>query len=313
MNRWKGLIAMAGLAAALTLGVACANGEAATAPQPQQPAANVQTSAPEAPAPAMGAPVSQPAMPVSVPERTTATSGMASMPAVTGYPVMQAVNSQTGIWVTGEGRIMVDPDLAILNVGVESFGSTVAEANQKAAAAMDAIVQVLRNRGLADEDIQTTSFNIYPQYDYREVVEDGMRRGEQVLTGYTVSNSAVIKIRDLDAVGQIIDEVATAGGNDTRIHGINFTVEDPRPLMRQLREQAVNDARAKAQHFAELTGVTLGNLVFISEGGATVPVARNFDMRGVAFAEAAQPAPPTPIISGETELTLYVQAVFAIQ
>lgn len=310
MNRWKSLIAMAGMAAVLTLGVACANGEAATTQPPQQPEA---PSAPAASAPAVGAPVVQSGMPVSAPERTTATSGMGAMPAVTGYPVMQAVNSQTGIWVTGEGRITVDPDLAVLNVGVESFGSTVAEANQKAAAAMDAIVQALRNRGLEDDDIQTTSFNIYPQYDYREVVENGMRRGEQVLTGYQVSNRATIKIRDLDAVGQIIDEVATAGGNDTRIHGINFTVEDPRPLMTELREQAVNNARAKAEHFAELTGVTLGSLVFISEGGATVPVARNFDMRGMAFAESAQPAASTPIASGETELTLYVQAVFAIQ
>lgn len=225
---------------------------------------------------------------------------------------LQAGSGQTGIWVSGEGTVSVEPDLALLNVGVETTGKTVSEANGEAASAMDAIVKVLRDRGLEDTDIQTRSFNIFPQYEYREVIESGIRTGNQILVGYRVSNSAVIKIRDLESVGDIIDDVANAGGDATRINGINFTVEDPKPLMNDLREAAVKDAMAKAQQFADLTGVGMGRLVFISEGGSSGVTVQDFGVTR-AYAEAAFASSSTPVIGGELELSLNIQAVFAIQ
>ena len=320
MIRMKGFLAMAGVAAVLAVGVACGNGEAATKPvepsAPGVPAVQQPVSQGEAP---VGLPVSPlpPTLGASIPLVEPATASRAlgapvGVPAFGGYPALQT-NGQTGIWVGGQGKVSLVPDLALLNVGVDTTGRTVAEANGKAAQAMDAIVAALRSRGLEDKDIQTRSFNVFPQYEYREVTESGFRTNRQILVGYRVSNTAAIKIRDLDAVGEIIDEVATAGGDSTRINGISFNVEDTSPLMAELRAKAVGDAMDKAEDFARLSGVGLGRLIFISESSAGGPVVRDFGAPRVAFAESAFGAPPTSIIGGELELTLNVQAVFAIQ
>ncbi len=183
-----------------------------------------------------------------------------------------------------------------------------------AAKSMDAIVSALKARGLSDRDIQTRSFNIFPIYEYNEIVQDGRRVSKQELVGFRVSNSASINIRDLDAIGEIIDEVAVAGGDATRINGINFTVEDPKPFMDGLRKAAVDDALAKAQQFADLTGVTVGPMRFITETSGSSPVVLQ-DMafsRGFA-AEAASSFAPTSISSGEMDFRLSIQAVFEIQ
>ena len=319
MIKMKGYLVVAGLAAALAVGVACSNGEAATkpveplapgAPAVQQPAAQVQApvNLPVSPLPpAIGAPV-----PLSEPAATSRNLGApGGVPVFSGYPALQT-NGQTGIWVSGQGKISLEPDLVLLNVGVDTTGKTVAEANGEAAKAMEAIVAALRSRGLEDKDIQTRSFNVFPQYEYREVTESGFRTNRQILVGYRVSNTAAIKIRDLDAVGEIIDEVATAGGDSTRINGINFTVDDTSPLMGELRTLAVADVMEKAEDYARLSGVGFGRLVFISESSRGGPIVQDFAAPRMAFAESAASS-FTPISGGELELTLNVQAVFAIQ
>ena len=219
--------------------------------------------------------------------------------------------SPSGIWVTGQSSISLEPDLAILDIGVESLETTVAEARVEAAQAMDAMLAVLANWGVEDKDIQTRSLTIRPQYDYMEVIKEGVRTSEQVLTGYRVRNTASVKLRNLDDVGPIIDEVADAGGDSTRIDGIRFTVEQTEPFEDQLRQEAVDDAQAKAQRFAELTGVSLGDLVFITEIGGGVPVVGGFVEEARVMAMAAQPA--TSVSGGELELQMAVQAVFSIR
>ena len=305
------LVAVLGMAALIVLGVACSNGEAATdeAVQSQSPAVaaqSAQSSAPQQPA------------------AQTTTQTTATQPAAASVPIQPqtaappaAANVDIprpdgGIWVTGRASVSVDPDLVLLNVGVEAIAETVAEARRQAADAMDAIVEAVKAKGLEDKDVQTLSFNIWPQYEYPEVEENGVRVRKQTLVGYTVSNTARIKIRDVDAVGTIIDEVAEAGGDYTRINGIQFSIEDPKPYMTDLREQAVEDAMAKAEHFATLTEVAVGDLLFISEVGRGVDV-RNFaqDSRVMMALESAAAA--TSVSGGELQLSLNVQAVFAIE
>ena len=208
----------------------------------------------------------------------------------------------------------LEPDLALLNLGVEATAETVAEAPGEASEAMDAIVAALRGHNVADKDIQTRFFNISPQYEWMEVIDNGMLSSKQVLVGYRVSNSASVKIRDMDSVGVIIDDTAGAGGDATRINGISFTVEDTSGLMVELREEAVADALAKADQFARLTGVGLGSLVYISESNGSQPQIRAFEdaaVRSMALSAAA-PA-PTSVSGGELEISMFVQAVFAIQ
>ena len=220
----------------------------------------------------------------------------------------QPSGGQTGILVSGEGRVSVEPDLAIVNIGVEAQAETVAEARADAAGAMSSVVAAVKGRGLSDADIQTTSFNIWPQYQYEEIERDGRRVNRQVLVGYTVSNSAAIKVRDLGTIGPIIDEVAEAGGDFTRINGVSFTVEDTKPFMNDLREAAFEEAEAKAGQLADLAGVELGQAMFISEGVATPDVVRS----DLAFRVLAMESSATPISAGETELRLTISALFGI-
>jgi hypothetical protein len=306
MFKKKVLGLMAGLATVAVLGVACTTTPASQAPAPttapsQQPAA----AAPVAPSQPSTIPVSSSA----VAPREGTNSSVASYAPSAYY---QVGGSQTGIWVNGQSSISVSPDMVILNVGVQTTAKTVAEANRDAAEAMDAIIAALKARGLTDKDIQTTSYNVWPQYDYQDVVENGIRTGRQILTGYQVSNNATIKVRDLDNVGAIIDEVSVAGGDATRINGISFTVEDPKPLMNDLREAAVKDAMAKAQQFADLTGVGLGRLVFITELGGSSPVVIQSDAGYRMEAAMAAPMPSTPVSGGEMDFNMTIQAVFEI-
>jgi len=219
-------------------------------------------------------------------------------------------NSNTGIWVSGHGTISVAPDLAMLDFGVETIAANVSEANSQASMAMDAVIKALKARGVKDEDIQTSRFSIYPRYDYIEEEKDGIRSSREVLVGYRVRNSGTVKIRDLDAVGEVIDEVVSAGGDNVRISDIRFTLEDPKPKMSELREMAVADAKAKAEHLAELSEVSVGRLIYISEGAASPSVRSSFGESDFLYARLAAPAPS--ISEGEVTLSLSVQAGFAI-
>ncbi len=220
-------------------------------------------------------------------------------------------DSSAGIRVKGEASVSVEPDIALLNIGVETMAETVADARAQAAQAMDAVIQAVKANGLDDADVQTRSFNIWPRYEYPEVTSNGRRTTRQELVGYTVSNDAIIKIRDIDAVGKVIDDVASAGGDSTRISGINFSIEDPKRFMEQLREEAVDNATAKAEHLASLAGVEVGDLIYIAEVGDE-PVVRGF-AEDAMMMRAPAAAANTSISGGELELSLSVQAVFSIE
>ena len=228
-------------------------------------------------------------------------------------PPAYGSDGNSGIWVSGQGTISVAPDLAMLDFGVETRAANVSEANNQASIAMDAVIKALKARGVKDEDIQTSRFSIYPRYDYIEEEKDGIRSSREVLVGYRVRNSGTVKLRDLDAVGKVIDEVVTAGGDNVRINGISFTLEDPKPKMSELREMAVADAKAKAEHLAELSEVSVGRLIYISEGAASPSVRSSFrESFGLDLAYAAPAAAAPSISGGEVTLSLSVQAGFAI-
>ena len=239
----------------------------------------------------------------SAPEPSIAPAQVSGSPA---YPSIQySTSQQVGIWVTGKGEVTVAPDLAILSAGVEARAITVEEARTEAAQAMDRMVQALNARGIQSGDIQTRFFNISPEYKWNDL------KKQQELVGYRVSNQVSVKIRDIGSVGIIIDELAAAGGDLVRIQGVRFTVEDTEALEIQAREKAVQALMAKAQQYADLTGVQLGKLVFLSETSGFTP--RGFDNQR-AFAEAAPAAAQatTTISGGELKVTITIQGVFTI-
>jgi hypothetical protein len=168
---------------------------------------------------------------------------------------------------------------------------------------MTAVMSTLEGSGVDEKDIQTQYFNIHRVTRWDE------REGKEVVIGYRVTNMVTARIRDMDGVGAIVDAVAVAGGDLTRIDSIGFTIEDPSPYQDEAREKAVADAAAKAKQLAELAGIKLGKPVYVTENTAyPYPVYRQD-----YFAEAAMSAaPPTPISPGEMEISLNVQVAYAI-
>ena len=218
--------------------------------------------------------------------------------------------SATGIHVTGSGKVTIDPDIATIAMGVEGFAPTVAEARQIAADALTAMLASLSANGVPQDDVRTTFFNIQPEYEWREVIEGGIRKSERVLAGYRVTNSLIVTVRDLDRVGDIVDGLAIAGGDATRINGITFDIEDRTAAQDQARLLALRDAVAKADVYASETGVSRGKLVFVTETSFAAPRAQPFTLESAA--DAALAGAPTPIIAGDLDVLVTVSAVFAI-
>ena len=223
----------------------------------------------------------------------------------------QSASADGGILVTGEGHLSVEPDLAMVYIGIEAQSEAVSQARTDAAEAMSRVAAAVRARGLSDADIQTVSFDIRPEYRYEEIEQDGSYVARRKFVGYVVSNFASIKVRDLDAVGPVIDDVAEAGGDLARIDGVSFTVEDPNPFMEELRREAFEEAKAKAEQLADLAGVRLGQAQSISESVASDGLTgTTFGLREFAFLDSES---ITPISGGETELRLTVIARFDIE
>ena len=211
-------------------------------------------------------------------------------------------NQSTGIFVNGSGKISVEPDLGIINLGVSKTDKTVSKARKAAAVAMNAVMKAVKKSGVAEKDIKTQHFGIQPEYRWTQ--------NKQEFVGYKVSNNISVKVRDLDNIGGLIDEVADAGGDLIRLNGISFTIEDTNQLAIEARELAVKDAIAKAKQFASLTDVTLGKLIYITETGSNTPIPM-LKTAGMAFSEAGDIS-SSPISEGEVEIVIRVQAVFGI-
>jgi len=215
---------------------------------------------------------------------------------------VQLDSQQKGIWVTGTGEVTVVPDIATLRLGIAAEAATVAEAQSQAVESMDKVMKALTDNDVAEKDIQTQYFNI------RQVTKWDRVKEEETVIGYRVTNMVTAKIREVDKAGTIIDAVAEAGGDLTRIDGIRLSVDEPSAYYEAARQEAMADAKAKAEHLAELGEVSLGKPTYISEGISTpYPV-----YRGVKVEEAIPSAVPTPISPGEQEISLTIQVIYAI-
>ena len=215
-------------------------------------------------------------------------------------PAQQA-ESGTGrtITVVGEGKVSAQPDMAQINMGIEVVGPDVKEASGQAETAMNGLLAALKGEGVADNDIQTSYYNVWVERPYGQ---QGGPTGEAI---YHVSNSVNVTVRDLNNVANILGQAIEAGANN--INSINFSMADPTPLRSEAREKAVTNAEAKAAELAGLNGVQVGEVVTISEvvGGA-VP----YEYAAVAGVGGGGAGPISP---GEVEVTVQLQITYAIQ
>ena len=209
-------------------------------------------------------------------------------------------SQQEGIWVSGSGKVTATPDIATVSLGIEAQEATVAEAQSKATEAMNNIMDTLTANGVAEEDIKTQQFSI------QRVTRWDNDKQEEIVIGYQVTNMVIAKIRNIDNTGTIIDVVAVAGGDLTRIDSIAFSINDPSTYYEEARGKAMADAKEKATQLANLGSVTLGKPTYISENSYTPPI---------IYTDRAESAPvpvTTPISAGELEINISVQLVFEI-
>lgn len=221
--------------------------------------------------------------------------------ACTEKTVIQQPPQATGLSVTGEGRVKSSPDVAEVTLGVSFEAGTVAEARERAAEAMTAMIEALKANEVDKKDIQTAQFSIEPQYDY----EDGRQR----LRGYRATNIVTAKIRDIDATGDVIDAAVQAGGDAAQVQALRFTIDDPAELQNEARRLAMENAREKAEVLAGAGGVELGDVVNVSESVSGFPPPIPFAAR-----EALGPATDTtPIEAGELEVVVTVSVLFQLR
>jgi uncharacterized protein YggE len=209
----------------------------------------------------------------------------------------------TGLNVSGTGRASGPPDVVVLQLGVQAEAPAVADARERAASSAQSVIDSIKKNGVEDKDIRTTQFNIQPQYD-------NSRPGVSTIRAYQVSNTLSVKVRKLENASKVIDDAASAGGNNTVIRSISFSIDDPTQLQAQARADAMKQAQARADQLAKLGGISIGKAISISEGTPPNPI---------LAAPAAIVAAPrtgdtsTPIESGQLEVTVTVNVLYKIE
>jgi uncharacterized protein YggE len=203
------------------------------------------------------------------------------------------------ITVTGVAEAEAVPDVATLTAGVETRAGTAAAALAANSEAMTAVFAALEAAGIERRDMQTSQLSIGPVYGpYNEGGPEAQR-----VVGYEAANTVTVRVRAIASLGGVIDALAAAGSN--RLYGIGFEVSEPKPHLDTAREQAVADARSKAELFARAAGVTLGPVLSISEA---VQVPGPIMMRAEAMADAAP-----PVAEGTVTLQAQVEIVYGIE
>lgn len=203
------------------------------------------------------------------------------------------------ITVTGSGEVQAAPDLAVVSVGVTTEAETASDALARNGEAMTAVLARLREQGIADRDLQTSNLSLSPRWEQYQPGNESPPK----IVGFVASNQLDVRVRDLAALGAILDTVVRDGAN--MLGGLSFGISEDEALLDAARMEAVRDGRRKAELMAEAAGVVLGELLEINEaGGVDVPVP-------MARMEMAA-ADAVPVSAGEVGLSARITMVFAI-
>ena len=213
------------------------------------------------------------------------------------------------IAVSGMGRISAPPNVADISIGVVTQAKTAREALSANNESMDALHKVLKERGVAAKDIQTTNLSVSPQYSQPPPhnPNNPMREFVPQIVGYNVSNTVQVTARDLAKLGELLDAVITAGAN--QMHGISFRIDGAEGLLDNARKKAMANAKKKADLMAGEAGVVVGPPISIRDEVTPVQPMMQPMMRGMV----GMAAPSVPIASGEQELSVTVHIVYELK
>lgn len=210
------------------------------------------------------------------------------------------------ITVTGEGKASAAPDLAELNLGVDTGRQATAnEAMASLKKSMDAVLAAVKGAGVADKDISTQNFYLSPVYDYTT--------NGQVPKGFQATESLDVKVRNLDKVSDVLGAATAAGANQAG--NVNFTIDDPETVKGDARQKAIAQAQDKAAILAKNLGKSLGRMRAFSEGGGVVPPIM-YDKAmavGMGGGGVAPEAVSAPLPSGEQDVTVDVSITYELR
>jgi uncharacterized protein len=214
--------------------------------------------------------------------------------ALAPLPAQAAEKIDKLITVTGEATVAAAPDAAQIRIGVSSQGKNARAASDANVKDMTVVLAAIKESGVADRDIQTTSLSLQPQYDPNKT-------GGARLIGFQANNQVTIKVRDIGQLPNILDRAISAGANE--MSGIEFVVSEQSKLLDKARAEAIADARRKAELYANAAGMKVGRVITISEEG-TVPPPRTFQaVRAGAAAIAPGEQTLRAVVTVSYELT----------
>lgn len=200
------------------------------------------------------------------------------------------------VTVVGQGQVDGKPDTLVISLAIEALAPDAIGASNLTSGRIADVTGALTAQGIDAKDIRTTQVTLQPQYGGGD---------NPTIVGYQSSNSLDVKVRNIDTGPQVLAAIGTAGGNATRINSVVYSIADDSQLLRDARSRAFDDARNRAQQYAELSGMNFGKVISISETGSSVPPmpSPRFD---IGTAEAV------PMSPGQQTVSFSVTAVWEL-
>lgn len=217
-------------------------------------------------------------------------------------------NPTNTIGVTAEGKVKAVPDMATVNLGVITQGASPSAVTDENSKKVNKIVDYVKQQGISKDDISTSQFNIYPQYNYNN--------GKNEIVGYELRQTVSITIKGVDksteTLNKILQGAVSQGANE--INGVSLSFDDPDNLRQQAREEAIAKAKEKAQELARAAGLKLGRVISVNEAGSTYPqpyYGAAYGMGGGMMAEAKSASPN--IEPGQQDIVESMTVVFEVK
>ena len=222
------------------------------------------------------------------------------------------------VTVSGHGETFAVPDVAEITFDISANKKTVPEAQKEVTEKMNAVIEAMKKAGIAEKDIKTVGYNIYPQYEYQTkavVCPFGSycppSQGTQVLIGYEARHSILLKVRKTEEAGSTLATLGSMGV--TNLSGINFTIDDEEKVKDDAREMAINDAKEKAEVLAKQLGVRLGRVVNFSESGDYPMYYSKVALQSNGERDSAQSAPVPNIPAGENQVNSDISITYELR
>ncbi|MEK7170272.1 MAG: SIMPL domain-containing protein [Patescibacteria group bacterium] len=218
-------------------------------------------------------------------------------------------SGESVISVSGKGEVVKIPDLATFSFSVTEESLVISEAQTEAAKDINAILDYLKKNGVAEKDIATSGYNIYPRYEYSAVSSVyPYPQGKQKLAAYVVTESITVKVRKLEDAGKLLAGIGEQGA--TNISGLTFDFDKRDELVKEARDKAITEARAEASKLANSLGVSLVRIVSYSDGGY-YPMYKTMAAETYGRGGDASVAPSIPV--GEDKIISNVTITYEVK